>query len=118
MVIPNMFKNSSIQEADLSFNIVHTMKNGIMFFNLVLLLFSVFFLVFFVKVIILFNFTLQSKHCFYFYVNFDPCSFDFFSPFTKFIFLFNFTHQSNIKFILFLNFDLYSFNCFFFNSFV
>jgi hypothetical protein len=83
---------------------------------LVVLIFN-FFLDFFVKVIILFKFTLQSKICLYFYVNFDPHSFDFLGPFAKLIFFFNFTFQSNINFILYFNFDFHSFNCYFFYFF-
>jgi len=85
------------------------------FLTLILVvLISNFFLDFFVKVIILFKFTLQSKICLYFYVNFDPHSFDFLGPFAKLIFLFNFTFQSHINFILYFNFDFHSFNCYFF----
>jgi len=76
--------------------------------NLVL----IFILFYFVKVIFLFNFTSIKNLFLYFYVNFYPHSFDFWS-FYEIDFLFNLTFQSNIKFILYFNFDPYFFNCYF-----
>jgi len=83
-----------------------------MFSNLVfIVLIFIFFLGPFIKIIILFNFTFQSKYYFLFLCQFWSSFFwIFFDPFTKLIFVFNFILQSNIRFILFFNFYPHYFN--------
>jgi len=72
-----------------------------MFSSLVLIVFiSNFFLGPFITVIILLNFTLQTKILFLFFMLIVTLILLIFRPFTKLIFLFNFALQSNIKLIL------------------
>jgi len=77
--------------------------DGIIFFNLIfIVLISNFFIGTFVKVIILFNSTIQSKYYFYFFMSILIfIIFYFFGPFAKLIYLFNFTLQSNKELIFF-----------------
>ena len=77
--------------------------DGIIFFNLIfIVLISNFFIGTFVKVIILFNSTIQSKYYFYFFMSILIfIIFYFFGPFAKLIYLFNFTFQLNKELIFF-----------------
>jgi hypothetical protein len=67
----------------LIFNFIFQSELIVLYFSIwfSLFWFEFIFLVPFVKVIILFNLTLQSKIYFYFYVNFNSHSFDFLESF-------------------------------------
>jgi hypothetical protein len=68
------------------------------FFNLtlILLIFLIFFLYPFVKILLVFNFIIQFKLTIYYIFQFDPHSFDFFYPFVQVSFLFSFTLRLEI----------------------
>ena len=71
-----------------------------------------FFLGIFVKFLLIFNFIIQSKFIVYYLFQFGFYSFEFFCPFVKVIFLFNFTLQlriCNFPLIYFLFWFLYPF---------
>jgi hypothetical protein len=100
------------------FQFHHSIQNySISFLWICFSLFWIFF--YLVKVIFLFNFTLELKNYFYLFLSIlilIILTVFFQVHYSKLIFHFIFTLQSNIKFIFYFNFNRYSFN--FFNHFV
>jgi hypothetical protein len=93
------------------------------FFNLtlILLIFFIFFLDPFVKILLVFNFIIQFKLTIYYIFQFDPHSFDFFILLFKFLFFsvspFDWKFIVFLWFIFYFDFYPYSFNRYFLKYF-